>query len=606
MNDIMKNTLIALTLLLFAGILKADHNSIIEDVKTLSSEEFEGRKPGTKGIEKAAKYIESKFDEYGLKKLNSNYRQNFSILTGKELTGENDVFFNVVIPKPGIPKERLRARKKQWDIEKDWFPMAFSENGNLENSELVFAGYGISSESLKYDDYAGIDVKDKIVIVLTSGPGGDESGGKFRRYSNYRYKTSNAKDKGAKGIIFLKIQGDSSNVFESLTDVRHLQGNSGIIAIQANRFKIEKLFPKNNRLSDMESKINSTLQPNSFPLPNCNMNLKVNIKDKSEQTSNILGYIEGTENPDQFILIGGHYDHLGWGGPNSRYFQKPVKIHYGADDNASGIGAILELSKRISENPLKKSVLFLAFSAEEMGLLGSKHFVENLPIKDEQIITYLNFDMVGRMTDNKLNIYGTGTSADFDKIIDEVNIDFSLEIKKITTGNGPSDHASFYRAEKPVLMFFSGIHSDYHTPRDVFEKINTEGINTIVDFAEKVISKIDNGNKPEYIKVDDPTMAKMGRTSSKVWFGIMPTYDQYAHGFIIEDVIIGGPAAVAGIIAGDIITEIDGKEIKNIYDFMFSYMDKNPGDILTVKILRSDKKEYTMKVKLRDKNDRKM
>jgi len=603
----MKNIIIiTISILSFYYTLCSDQNSIIEDVKNLSSEEFEGRKPGTKGIEKAALYIESKFNSFGLKNFNSSYRQKFDVLTGKKLKGENDIFFNVIIPKPGIPKNRLRSRKKQWTLEKDWYPLAFSSNGEVDKGELVFAGYGISSKDLKYDDYEGIDVKDKVVIVLTNAPGGDESGGKFRRFSSYRYKTFNAKDKGAKAIIFLKVQGDSSNVFERLNNVRHLQGKSDIIAFQANRFKIEKFFPKNNRLSDMEEKINKSLKPNSFVLPNCDISIKLNIENDSKSTSNILAYVEGSENQDEFIILGAHYDHIGWGGPNSRYFKKPDKIHYGADDNASGTSAILELARRISDKPLKKSVLFLAFSAEEMGLLGSKYFIENLPIKNEQIITFINFDMVGRMVEDNLHIFGTGTSAEFDSYIDEVNNEFNLKVKKVKTGNGPSDHASFYRANKPVMMFFSGIHSDYHTPNDVFEKINTEGINTIVNFAEKIINKVDNGVKPKFIKVDDPNMAKMGRTSAKVWFGVMPTYDQYAHGFVIEDVVIGGPAAIAGIIAGDIITEIDGKVIKNIYDFMFSYIEKKPGDILTVKILRNNKKEYTLKVKLKDKTKRKL
>ena len=587
---------IIIILLILGSYQYSLSSDVKKDIEYLASEELEGRQPGTEGIEKAAQYIEKQFEKIGLDKVGDSYRQKFNIKLGRELGENNSIGFDVVIPRPGVPKNKLRALKRTWETGKDWMPSTVSANGEV-SGDVVFVGYGISAEKLNYDDYADVDVTGKLVVCLTASPDGSDRSGSFSKYATRNYKASNAKKHGAAGIMFVKIQGDSVDVFNKLNEGSRINSNSGIVAIQAARTSIDKLFPRKTQLYYLENKINESLQPQSFLVPNISISAKVELTDIEKETSNIMGFLEGDS--DEIVVIGAHYDHLGYGkGGSSRYRGKEKKIHYGADDNASGTAAVIEIARILEENPINASILFVAWSAEEMGLLGSKYFTENPNIDASKITAYYNYDMVGRL-EEKITILGAGTSPNWKDILTEAKGDMEYELEFVDAGNGPSDHSSFYQLDKPVLAFFSGIHSDYHTPNDSPDKINYEGINDIINYSLKVIRTADEMNEIAFSKVAEPDIRKkMGRTKSNVTFGVIPSYSSNRHGFVIDDIIIGGPAHNGGMQAGDIIIEIDGEKIANIYDFMFAYWDKEPGDILNVKVLRGGK-DYPIAIKVK-------
>jgi hypothetical protein len=596
----MKKLALLIVLLLSVNIYADDLYDIEENVKYLASPELKGRKPGTEGIEKAASFIEDKFKKYGLKGINGQYRQEFEITTGKQLTSSNEISFNVIVPKPGVPIEKVKPITKKWEVEKDYLPFGFSSNGVAEG-EMVFCGYGITAKDLNYDDYDGVDVEGKIVVLLSDSPDGESKSGDFTKYSNHRYKISNAKTHKVAGIIFVNIQGDSANVFHKLEDDAS-SSDAGIIAVIANRVQMDKFFPNSSKLFPSESEINSTKKPKSFIIPNATCKISVNLENKTEKTHNVFGVLEGKS--DSYIVIGGHYDHLGEGhSSSSRHKGGGDAIHYGADDNASGTSAVIQLAKRFSENKIKDNILFVAFSAEEMGLLGSKDFVKNLPIDKSKIKFYVNYDMVGRLENKELQVFGVGTSSKFESVLDAKATENDIKIKKIATGNGPSDHQSFNIEKIPVLFFFSGIHSEYHTPEDTPEKIDFKGIIKILNYSESVIRNLSNEKKLDYVEVkDSEKREKITRTTSNVVMGVIPSYSDTEHGFVLDGVKMGSPAEIGGLKQGDIIIAVDESEIKDIYDFMYSYWDKKPGDIVKVKVLRGGKKEpLTFNIKLEAK-----
>lgn len=587
------------TIIIFSISAFADIESIKTDVQTLSSPEYGGRKPGTEGIDKAANYIKNRFDEIGLEPFADSWFDDFTVKSGKKLDGENKLSFDVFIPRPGIPKEKLRPRTATWKVLDEWTPMPFSANGEYKG-DMVFVGYGITSESLNYDDYAGADVEGKAVVVLANSPDGEDRTGDFARYSSYRYKISNAKEHKAAAVIFIKTQGDSANVMIKLNSENRLNTNSGMIAVQVSREKFEKYFPKSNSLYKLEQQMNNEKKPEPIAIENKEVSLKVNLSDIEIPAKNVVGLLKGKKK-DKFIFIGAHYDHLGitnTGG--SRYREKTPALHPGADDNASGVAAIIELAERLKKDKPEYSFIFGAWSAEEMGLLGSKDYVENEFFYNDNVLCYLNFDMVGRLKESKLSILGVGSSPEFESIIDGANSNWNFELNKIQAGQGPSDHSSFYQKEKPVLAFFSGIHSDYHTPKDTPDLINYNGIDSIVSFSKDIINILNERKDLAFseVKMNEKASA-IRRGSSNVVMGVIPNYSDIDHGFVIDGVNAGGPAALAGLKGGDIIVEVDGDEINDIYDFMYAYWDKEPGDEVIVKVLRDGRTEpISLKVKL--------
>lgn len=301
---------------------------------------------------------------------------------------------------------------------------------------------------------------------------------------------------------------------------------------------------------------------------------------------NVLGAID--RGADRWIIIGAHYDHLGKGDDNS-LAAGDTAIHRGADDNASGVAALLELAKRLSVSPVETNLLFIAFSGEEKGLFGSKHFVNHPTIPFEKVIAMLNMDMVGRMNDDRaLAIHGTGTSPTWPNLINDSNTD-QLKLLFHESGVGPSDHTSFYLADVPVLHFFTGQHDDYHKPSDAAEKINYAGLLSVTNLVERVVRSLDEAPAPTFTKTQD--QAKNESPRFKVTLGIVPDYMQEGTGLRLDGVSEDRPAHRSGIIKGDVIIGIGEHVVNDIYGYMEALGFFNQGDQTTVRVMRGDREK---------------
>lgn len=305
---------------------------------------------------------------------------------------------------------------------------------------------------------------------------------------------------------------------------------------------------------------------------------------------NIIGYMDnGKENT---IVIGAHYDHLGWGGDNSLHSGEKA-IHNGADDNASGVGAMLMLVEKLQEKNANNNYLFMAFSGEEKGLWGSNYFTKNPTIDLTKVTYMLNMDMVGRLkAERTLAVYGVGTSPIWMETLDKIDVD-SINIVTTESGVGPSDHTSFYLADIPVLHFFTGQHEDYHKPSDDYDKINFEGIVSVVDYIETLITLLNEEEKLEFTKTKDEKESK--GDGFNVTLGVIPDYLHDGEGLKIDGTKEDRPAAKAGIIKGDVLIQIDDKKIDGMMAYVECLGIYNPGDKSTLIVLR-DGKEIELQV----------
>ena len=320
-----------------------------------------------------------------------------------------------------------------------------------------------------------------------------------------------------------------------------------------------------------------------------------NFDNETISVPNVVGLIPGTSLKDEYIVIGAHFDHLGYGGPHSGSLELNSKeIHNGADDNASGVAGILELASKLSQNQgqNKRSIVVIAFNAEEQGIFGSKYFSNNFDFENGKIVTMINLDMIGRLRNLNLNVMGTGTSPIFDKILDKAAAKHFLNISKNPEGFGPSDHSSFYVNDIPVLSFFTGAHTDYHKPNDDIEKINASGQLKVVKMIHDVISDIDDNDSPPQFTEAGPKASKSsGMVRLKVTFGFMPSYSSEGNGLGVDGVRADGPAGKAGLKKGDVIVEINGSAVKDIYGYMTILEKLKPGESSNVKLLRDNKEK---------------
>ncbi|MDR8392882.1 M28 family peptidase [Aliifodinibius sp. S!AR15-10] len=310
---------------------------------------------------------------------------------------------------------------------------------------------------------------------------------------------------------------------------------------------------------------------------------------------NVVGMIEGREHPDTYIIIGAHYDHLGEGTFGSLANRRRNQIHNGADDNASGTAGILELAQYFSNHPPQKSLVFTAFSGEEIGLLGSQYFVENSLVPLIQIQAMINLDMVGRLQDNKLLIFGTGSSTAWEQIIANVNTD-SLNINSIPDGTGASDHTSFYNRQIPVLHYFTDTHADYHRPSDDAEYINYEGEDLVLEHTKRLLQELDTLAGDQLVFTEVPENEQQRDMMIKgVTLGVTPDYGFEGTGMRITGTSSGGPAHSAGLQNGDVIIALDGQPTEDIYEYMEVLNTLEEGQKSTVTVKR-DKKELTLEI----------
>ncbi|GJQ63175.1 MAG: hypothetical protein SCALA702_22280 [Melioribacteraceae bacterium] len=549
-------------------------------VKYLASDELKGRKPATPGSKLASEYLVKHLQEYGYKFFNENPYHNFEITTGVNLGETNNFGAN------GIT----------FEVEKDYTPTTLSSNGEAKGKG-IFVGYGfdIDDEKLKWNDYEDAETEGSIVFVLRGAPENDSLTNIFDENSALTKKVLTAKDNGASAIVFVSGKKfDEGDMLMKLSSRSGING-IGIPVVHLKRDKFDEILAAADLTTfEMENFYEQGLKPNSFEIGDVSLNVEV-VEEKAD-ARNVVAYLEGSdpELKNQYVLFGGHYDHLGMGGSGSGS-RRPdtTAIHNGADDNASGTAAVLELAEKFAanRNKIKRTLIYTAFDAEEMGLLGSKAFVEKPPVELESLKFMANLDMIGRLdsTERNLTIGGTGTGIELHDILNGKAEKWNITPSFSPEGLGPSDHASFYANDIPVMFLFSGINDDYHTPADDYEKLNYGALEDIANFAYDVVFEIANSDSNITFQEAGPKERTDTRRSFKVTLGIMPDFSGGSvKGLKIDAVMPDRPAQKSGMLRGDIIVSMDGKEVENIYDYMHRLGDLKKGQIIEVQVKRGE------------------
>ena len=554
---------------------------LLAHIKYLSDNKREGRFPGSLGSKEAIDYISKQFKTNNiLPGGTKDFLQPFEFIAG--IKADNDT--------------RLVLDGKDLSLNKDFIPIEFSSNGKFEG-EIAFVGYGfLINDSISWNDYKGINLDGKWALIFSGAPGGDHPHSKFRNHSALRKKAILAKDKNALGVIFVNQKGN-----EGLKTLKHTPNSLsiGIPVIQIKRDIANQLLSQ--RLNDLQIKLDEQKQPQSFSIDK-NIRGELKLKREIKLIPNVIGIIPGNDLKlkEEYIVLGAHFDHLGLGEEGSGSLMPGSKlIHNGADDNSSGTAALLELSSKLSKNKglLKRSIILMGYNAEEEGLLGSKYFVNNPTVDLQSIVAMINMDMIGRMSNNAVTVGGTGTANIFESTLKEINKDHNLKLKMSPEGFGPSDHASFYINNIPVLFFFTGTHSDYHKPSDDWQRINIEGQKKITDFIYDLTLNLSRMSEKPVFKESGPKQATLARSTFKVTLGIMPSYVSDEKGLVVDGVRKNGPAGKAGIKKGDMIISIKGKEVNSIYDYMYRLEKLESGEVVKVTIIREGE-ELTLAINL--------
>jgi Zn-dependent M28 family amino/carboxypeptidase len=672
-----------LTLALFASAARAQQSASspassiepnVENLRAhvgyLASDELEGRRTGTVGAQKAATYVGSEFRRLGLRPGVENevrvcsqgapldpplngYWQRFPYVAAVELGKRNAMSF---APHAASSSQSEHAAALDLRLGEDWSPVAWSANANVVSGAVVYVGYGIVASELNRDDYAGVDARGKIVVAFAGTPDGDNPHGQFARFEDLRFKAAAARDHGAAALLIITREQNFKD--ERLARLRvdedlAAAGDAGIpvvlISRQVARRAIEAAALPSVTFENLEQSANAKLadaqnanaqaatqganaqaaaprKNSSTPLKNIAFSLQTDIVRREEPAYNVVGLLEGSDAKlkDEFVVIGAHYDHLGRGGAGS-LATREGDIHHGADDNASGVAALVELARiftTATPRP-RRSVVFVAFSGEEEGLIGSSYYVKHPVAPLAQTIAMVNMDMVGRMKNDKLIVGGVGTAAEWRKLVDDANTEMNLRVNvngvpasqrvagdvAVVTGSngsviatanpkqrftltlnedgyGPSDHSSFYAKQVPVIFLWTGTHEDYHKPSDTADKINYEGLARVTSFARDLVRSIDDADKrPTYTqaKSDATTGRSMG---FRVYLGTIPNYAEGGAGLKLDGVREGSPAEKAGLKAGDVIVRLAGREVKNVYDYTYALGEMKAGEEYEVEALR--------------------
>ena len=617
----MHNKLLSLFLLLVlalnvAGQQRLDKSApsvdhLREVITYLASDKLDGRRTGTDGANQAARYIASEFKRLGLKPGAKAYMQTFPYIAGVELGKRNAMFV----------KPALDAKVVNLQVGDDWMPLGFSANGLVESASIVFVGHGITAAELKYDDYASVDAAGKVALAFEGTPDGDNPHGQFARYEDARWKSIAAKDKGAKALLI--IASDNNFKDERLTKLQYdnMAGNAGlpvaVISQQAASRLLSHTFESlaGAKPSDDLSKLvmdgSGGKTDFSTPVKATFVTLTIDVARREAPGNNVVGILAGTDPKlkKEAIVIGAHYDHLGRGGEGS-LAPRSGDVHHGADDNASGVAGVLELARIFSQKDMrpKRTLVFITFSGEEEGLIGSNFYVNHPIVPLAQTVAMVNMDMIGRLKDDKLIIGGVGTAKEWKEWInaeqnsnsasssmvagtgknivigDVPSKSFTLTLTE--DGYGPSDHSSFYSKQVPVLFVWTGTHEDYHKPSDTADKINYQGEARIVSFVADLARAVDNsGQRPTY------TVAKSestGRTMGfKVSLGTIPNYADTSDGLMLDGVRDDSPASKAGLQAGDVIVRLAGRDVHNVYDYTYALGEMKAGQEYEVELMRA-------------------
>ncbi len=575
---------------------EASEARMLEDLKYLASDECEGRGIETQGIHKAADYIAKTFAGIGVKPggVEKSYFQPFNYYFGP---GKEKGPSKLTLKGPLGQAIELKQGV-------DFQVLGLSARGTV-SAPIVFAGYGAIAKEINYDDYQGIDVAGKVVLLLRRTPRFRNAavpfdGPRKEQHAALEMKMGLAESARAAAVMVVNDAGAApdGDLFMPFEDTA--RASASIPGFQLRRCVADMIFQSfGETLADVEQAIDRDLKPRSRPILGWTATLEANVERPAIACKNVIGVLEGAGPlASETVVIGAHYDHLGYGGRGSLAKNKNEKaIHYGADDNASGTTAVLELARRFAEqkNRQGRRLVFMAFSAEESGLRGSQYYCNKEPLFHlAETVAMVNLDMVGRSAldpktqKQKLIVEGIGTAKHFEKMVEELNPGFQLTKRP---GSPPySDNDSFYKKKIPVLFYWTDTHPDYHKPSDTWDKINLTEMRKIVDLAEKTVARLaTDAARPEYVQVAikmTPITVGPGKMPR---LGIVPNYDDQA-GVVATSVTPEGPAAKAGIKAGDIIVEIAGKAVPNLNTYMAVMVQQKAGQAIEVGVMRGDKK----------------
>jgi Zn-dependent M28 family amino/carboxypeptidase len=570
------------------------------DVTFLASDPCEGRGVATPGINLAAAYIAAEFKKAGLKPggAGGSYYQPFTMPGG------------VLEAPPDLALAGPLGQRVELKAGQDYEPMGLSYSGEVKNAPLAFVGYGatVASKEISYDDYAGLDATGKVVVILRETPRTGNAAAPFpggRRPSSLVEKLQNAERHHAAAVLFVSDAADAADGDDLMTFSYSatVTGSAKLPAFHVRRATVDALLQGSlgTTLAEREQDIDRDLRPHSADLPGWAASLSLQV-GRSIRTKNVVGHLDGAGPlAQETVVVGAHYDHLGYGGPGSLAGVKKPAIHHGADDNGSGATALMELARQFARLPNRQGrrLVFVAFSGEEMGLYGSVHYCKEPLFPLDDTVAMVNLDMVGRLRPDKeskkdrLIIEGTGTAKGFNDLLDRVNAKYDFQLKRVPSGFGPSDHSSFYAKQIPVLFFFTDDHPDYHRPSDTAEKINVAGMERVLDMAADVITDLAAAQeRPRYVKLATSSNAAPG-DFPKV--GIRPSYGDDKEGVLLDGVSDGGPAARAGLKAGDRIVDLGGRTIKNLEAYMTLIRAHKKGEPIEFGVLR-DGKKITIKV----------
>ncbi|MFG0288839.1 MAG: M20/M25/M40 family metallo-hydrolase [Rhodopirellula sp. JB044] len=660
---------------------------MIEDLKFLSDDELKGRSSIDPSIFRAADYLSERFAELGLqtKVFGNSPLQMVDISVGPELNSVDENYLELTVAGKPVSSTDLEttdanASATGVQLERDFTPLAVGTRQGHAEADVVWVGYGIRAPEHRYDDYAGVDVRGKVVMMLRKEPGVNDPTSPFDGVENSRHayfdtKITTAVDQGAAAVMivndpssiermiaqvgkrreaeeerlekiqqrWLALPEDAVNSRKKLSDqigrIEAMLGEMdgqvdaarrGLLAIgeaglnptpgdqeivdsatgerttrpaipvlSISRELANRLMPRS--LVDVEAEIDSDWQPRSFELNQVHARLGVSISPSKVPSPNVVAYLPGRGNlADETLVIGAHFDHVGMGEFGS-LAPDTIAIHNGADDNASGTAALLRVAGELTENLAgphpptdHRRVVFIAFTGEERGLLGSKHYVKHPRFPISSTVAMINMDMVGRLYDNELTVYGSGTAPSFEPLIERVNQTTRFRIVTVPSGYGPSDHSSFYEAKIPVLFFFTGLHADYHRPSDDFDKLNLDGMERITDMISQVSERLATvPERPVYEKTEANVQIRRQLT---VVMGV--TLSQQPSEVVLSSILASGPAQESGLLAGDRVVKIGKARISTIEQFMNQLRRRSPGDRLPLTVRRGQT-ELTLDIKLR-------
>ncbi len=612
-------------------------------IEFLASDKLEGRRTGSPGANLAAEYIAREFSRYGLRRSigydtpgmshfeadsPNRYLQKFPYVAGVELGKNNLLFVN-----PGRADDIA-----QYKVGEAWMPLGLSITARLQDLPVTFVGFGITSSELKYDDYAGGNAADKIALAFSGTPDGDNPHGQFGRYEDVRWKAIAARTAGAKALVVIAREENLKEDRLSRLRYDNSAGDAGLPVAVISRAMAAKLLaqPDAASLASLENDIRRvslnkvappvgwTPEKESFliPSPSAKLSLSTDLIRREVPASNVGGILDGSDPTlkNEVIVIGAHYDHLGRGGEGS-LAPKEGDVHHGADDNASGTAGLLELARIFSgQHPRpRRTIVFIAFSGEEEGLLGSNYYVNHPIVPLANTVAMINMDMIGRMKNNKLIVGGMGTSQEWRELVENANRGFTPYVIGTVSGSsasearavmgtydpkttdndkkpqflltlnedgfGPSDHSSFYAKQIPVLFFWTGTHEDYHKPSDTADKINYPDEARIVGVVARVVRDLDaNDEKPTYTVAKSESTGRA--TGFRVYLGTIPNYADSSDGLLLDGVRDDSPAAKAGIKAGDKIVKLAGRDVHNVYDYTYALGEMKAGQEYEVELLR--------------------